>query len=81
MTIRHRLFLLSAIVIVAVLSVIALQQYTTHRSDLLRQGVTTLLDVEADTQILLAAEQNYLLTHSQKCKRQITHILLKFSRS
>ncbi len=73
MTIRHRLYLLSTIITVAVLSMLALQQYTSHRSDLLRQGITTLLDVEADMQVLLAAEQNYLLTHSQKSRDHFIH--------
>ncbi len=73
MTIRHRLYLLSAIITVAVLSMLALQQYTSHRSHLLHQGLTTLLDVEADMQVLLAAKQNYLLTHSQKSRDYFLH--------
>ncbi len=68
MTIKHRLFLLSTIITIAMLSMLALQQYTTYRSDILRQGITTLQDVEADMQILLAAEQTYLLTHSQESR-------------
>ncbi len=68
MTIKRRLFLLSATITIAVLAMLALQQYTTQRSDLLRHGIATLFDVEADMQILLATEQNYLLTHSKRSR-------------
>ncbi len=71
MTIKHRLFLLSAVITTTALLILALQQYTTQRSDLLRLGITTLMDVEADMQALLATEQNYLLTHSQESRDYI----------
>ncbi len=73
MTIKHRLFLLSAVITTAALLILALQQYTTQRSDLLRHGITTLMDVEADMQALFAAEQSYLLTHSQKSRDYFFH--------
>ncbi len=73
MTIKHRLFLFSAVITIAALFILALQQYTTQRSDLLRHGITTLMDVEADMQALLAAEQNYLLTHSQESRDYFFH--------
>ncbi|VAW92887.1 Methyl-accepting chemotaxis protein [hydrothermal vent metagenome] len=73
MTIKHRLFLLSAVITTAALLILALQQYTTQRSDLLRHGITTLMDVEADMQALLAAEQSYLLTHSQESRNYFFH--------
>jgi len=73
MTIKHRLLLLSAIITTAALLILALQQYTTQRSDLLRQGITTLMDVEADMQSILAIEQNYLLTHSQESRNHFFH--------
>ncbi len=73
MTIKNRLFLLSAVITVAVLSMLALQQYTTQRADLLRQGITTLLDVEADMQILLATKRDYLLSRSQKSRDLFFH--------
>jgi len=73
MTIKHRLFLLSAVITTTALLILALQQYTTQRSDLLRHGITTLMDVEADMQALLAAEQSYLLTHSQKSRDYFFH--------
>ncbi len=68
MTIKQRLFLLSAVITAAVLSMLALQQYTTNQSDLLRQGITTLFDVEADMQAMLATERQYLLTHSKEAR-------------
>ncbi len=68
MTIKYRLFLISAVITTSALLILALQQYTTQRSDLLRHGITTLMDVEADMQALLATEQSYLLTHSQKSR-------------
>ncbi|NOZ51983.1 MAG: methyl-accepting chemotaxis protein [Gammaproteobacteria bacterium] len=73
MTIKHRLFLLSAIITITALFILALQQYTTQRSDLLQLGITTLMDVEADMQAMLAAEQNYLLTHSQESRDFFFH--------
>ncbi|HHJ81340.1 MAG TPA: hypothetical protein ENJ65_06870, partial [Candidatus Tenderia electrophaga] len=69
MTIKQRMFLLAAIITVAVLSMLVLQQYTTNRSDLLRRGITTLFDVEADMQAMLAIEREYLLTHSPKSSK------------
>lgn len=65
MTIKQQLILLSSIITLATLVMLALQQYTTQHSDHLRHGVTTLLDIEADMQGILATEQQYLLTHSQ----------------
>ncbi|HEB92888.1 MAG TPA: methyl-accepting chemotaxis protein [Gammaproteobacteria bacterium] len=73
MKIKHRLFLLSAVITTAALLILALQQYTTQRSDLLRLGIITLIDVEADMQALLATEQNYLLTHSQESRDYFFH--------
>ncbi len=68
MTIKQRLFLLAGIISIAVLSMLALQQYTTNRSELLRKGITTLYDVEADMQAMLATERQYLLTHSESSR-------------
>ncbi len=73
MTIKHRLFLLSAVITTTALLILALQQYTTQRSDLLRLGIITLVDVEADMQALLAAEKNYLLTHSRESRDYFFH--------
>ena len=68
MKIKHRLFLLSAIITLAMLLLLTMQQISTQRSDLLQLGLTQLLDVEADMQAMQAAERDFLLTQNQQAR-------------
>lgn len=68
MTIKHRLFLLSAIITFAMLLLLAIQQISTQRADLLQLGLVQLLDAEADMQVMQTAERDFLLTKNQRAR-------------
>ncbi len=73
MKIKHRLFLLSAIITLAMLLLLTMQQISTQRADLLQLGLAQLLDAEADMQAMQTAERDFLLTKSQQAHDEFFH--------
>ncbi len=73
MKIKHRLFLLSAIITLAMLLLLTMQQISTQRADLLQLGLAQLLDAEADMQAMQTAERDFLLTRSQQARDEFFH--------
>ena len=73
MKIKHRLYLLSAIITLAMLLLLSMQQISTQRADLLQLGLAQLLDAEADMQAMQAAERDFLLTKSQQSRDTFFH--------
>ncbi len=73
MKIKHRLFLLSAIITLAMLLLLAMQQISSQRADLLQLGLAQLLDAEADMQAMQTAERDFLLTRSQQAHDEFIH--------
>ncbi len=68
MTIKNRLLLLMGIIVTLSLGLLGWQYYAAQRADLLRKGLVTLMDVEADMQALYALEQNFLLNHKDQTR-------------
>ncbi len=73
MTIKQKLLLLSAVVTFSALLILALQQYTEHRSTLMHEAIVTLLDVESDMQAIQEAEQAYLLAYREESRDYFNH--------
>ncbi len=73
MKIKHRLFLLSAIITLAMLLLLAMQQISSRRADLLQLGLAQLLDAEADMQAMQAAEREFLLSKNPQARDVFFH--------
>jgi len=73
MKIKHRLFLLSTIITLAMLLLLAMQQISTRRADLQQHGLAQLLDAEADMQAMQAAQRDFLLSKNPQARDDFFH--------